>query len=253
MSNELVRVDNFESALVEIENTEKMCQKLLATKHYAKLGQEGIYAIVAKAKSLGVNPLEALNGGLYFVQGKVGMSGEMMASLIRQAGHSICKDPKSDEKCIILNGRRKDNGDTWQCSFSIDDAKRAGIYKNMWEKYPAVMAYNRCLSMLARQLFPDVIKGSGYTMDELKEIARNDPMPPMEQVETVELISDVQLMELSNLLTRCPEEYVESVMKSLSKMKVDSLEYLPVTMFDRIKLAAIRNVKQDVLIEEIIE
>lgn len=248
------QLDNaFEASLVDLDNMQTMCKKLMASKHYSKMGEEGVFAIVQKARSLGMNPIDALGGSLYFVQGKVGMSSEAMASLIRQAGHSISKDPKSDEKTCILNGKRKDNGDTWQCTFSVDDAKRAGIFKNMWEKYPSVMCYNRCLSMLARQLFPDVIKGSGYTMDELKEIARNDPAPVLEEVQTIELISDSQLLELSDLLNKCPTEYVDEVLKGLKKLKIESLEYLPFTMYDRIKLAAIRNAKAEVKEEEAVQ
>ena len=141
MSNEIViRNNEFELAITEIQSTEKMCEMLMKSKHYQKMGQDGIYAIIAKAKSLNINPLEALNGGLYYVQGKVGMSSEMMASLIRQSGHSIVKDQKSNDDCCILHGKRADNGDTWTISFSVANAKQAGLFKNMYEKYPSVYA-----------------------------------------------------------------------------------------------------------------
>ena len=153
MNEVAIRQNNFDVALNDIESTQKVCEKLMKTPHYSKLGQDGIYAVVAKAKSLNINPVEALNGGLYYVQGKVGMSAEMMAALIRQAGHSITKDPKSNESIVILHGRRADNGDTWMTSFSLDDAKRAGLLKNIYDKYPGIMLYNRAMSMLARQLF----------------------------------------------------------------------------------------------------
>ena len=165
--------DEIGKQLVEVESTQKMCQALLKTPHYAKMGSEGIFAIISKARSLGMDLIEALNGGLYYVQGKVGMPAESMAALIRQKGHSITKDAKSSNDVCILHGKRGDNGDTWIISFSMEDAKRAGLAKNMYEKYPGTMLYNRAMSFLARQLFPDVIRGAGYTFDELKEIATN--------------------------------------------------------------------------------
>jgi len=154
--------------LQEINNNTKMCQALLATPHYQKLGAEGVFAIVEKARSIGVNPLDALNGGMYYVRGKVEMTAAMMNQLIRQNKHSVTKDKRSDDKICILHGRRADTGDTWVESFSIDDAKKAGIYANQWLKYPKDMLFARALSRLARQLFPDIIKGC-YVEGEIKD------------------------------------------------------------------------------------
>ena len=160
MNNQLtIREEmSFDLILKDVESMQNMCASLLKTKHYQQMGEAGLFAIVQKAKSLNLNPIEALNGGLYFVQGKVGMTAELMNSLIRQAGHSITKDPKSNETICILHGKRINNGDIWTVSFSIEDARRAGLLKNMYDKYPSIMLYNRAMSMLARQLFPDVIK-----------------------------------------------------------------------------------------------
>ena len=158
--------------LADIDQMQNACKKLMQTKHYQAMGEAGIFAIIQKAKSLKINAIDALGGGLYFTNGKVGMSAEMMNTLIRSHGHSITKDTKSNDNICILHGKRADNGDTWTESFSIDDAKRAGIFKENtpWGKYPRNMCFNRALSNLARQLFPDVIKGC-YEIDELKSFA----------------------------------------------------------------------------------
>lgn len=165
--------ENFD-LLSDIDQTQSAVKKLLQTKHYQAMGEAGIFAIIQKAKSLKINPVDALGGGLYFTNGKVGMSAEMMNTLIRQHGHSITKDQKSNDVICILHGKRADNGDTWTESFSIEDAKRAGIYndKTPWGKYPRNMCFNRALSNLARQLFPDVIKGC-YEIEELKGFAES--------------------------------------------------------------------------------
>lgn len=163
--------------LAEVDLMQAVSKKLMQTPHYAKLGGDGIFAIIQKARSLNVSELDALNGGLYYTNGRVGMSAEMMCMLIRMNGHSITKDPKSNDTVCILHGKRADNGDTWTESFSIEDAKRAGIFKNTWEKYPRNMCYCRALSNLARQLFPDVIKGC-YEIEELKSFAEA-PMAPI--------------------------------------------------------------------------
>lgn len=165
--------NDFNRQLAELDKIQDTCKKLLATKHYANLGEAGIHAIMARAKALGLHPFEALNGGFHCINGKVGMSTEMMAALVRRKGHSITKDPKSNGESVILHGKRADNGDTWTCTFTKDDAIAAGLWNTAtWKKYPAVMLYNRCMSMLFRQLFPDLSLGAGYVEDELKEITK---------------------------------------------------------------------------------
>lgn len=168
MVNTLITKEETQQMMTEIKNTQEMCRMLMQAPHYKRMGSEGIYAVVEKAKSIGVPPLEALNGGMYYVQGKVELTSAMMNHLIRANGHSITKDKRSDDSICILHGRRKDNGDTWVESFSIEDAKKAGIYRNQWLKYPKDMLFARALSRLARQLFPDVIKGC-YVQGEITE------------------------------------------------------------------------------------
>lgn len=253
MSNELV----VQNGLDEIELTQKMCNQLMKTKHYAKMGEEGIFAILCKAKSMGLNPIDALNGQFYMVQGKLGMSAEMMANLIRKAGHSISKDSKSTDTCCILNGKRKDNGDTWQMKFSIEDAKRAGIYKNMWEKYPQAMLYNRCLSFLARQLFPDVIQGVSYTKEELDEISDSktsysnksnfDPnqlAPTVFEEVKVETISQQQAEEFKKILNDCSDEYKKEVtasVKEITGIEKPKWADIPLSCYEKLHKAAVEN------------
>lgn len=231
---------NFDVVLRDVETMQKMCASLMKTKHYQAMGESGIFAIVQKAKSLNVHPLEALNGGLYYVQGKVGMSSEMMASLIRQAGHSIVKDAKSDNSLCILHGRRSDNNDTWTISFSMEDAKRAGLAKNMYEKYPGIMLYNRAMSMLARQLFPDVIKGAGYTREELMEIKPN--VPQVVEETAPEIISQKEGDELIEILDECESEYQNQVLNFIkrSPINAETIYQLPSNLFDKVKSAALK-------------
>ena len=239
----------FDTILKDVDTMTNMCSTLMKTKHFQSMGEAGLFAIVQKAKSLNIHPLEALNGGLYYVQGKVGMSSEMMASLIRQKGHSIIKDPKSDNTICILHGKRCDNGDTWTITFSWDDAKRAGLAKNMYEKYPSIMLYNRAMSMLARQLFPDVIKGAGYTHEELIEIKNNNHAPTHREESVVEIISKEMADTLIEILGDCEVEYQETVMNFIKKhpINANSLYELPVAFYDRVKNAAIKKKEEAVL------
>lgn len=243
------REDNFSASLAEIQNTKKMCEMLMQTPHYAKMGPEGIYAVVAKAKSMDIDPMDALNGALYFVNGRVGMSTEAMAARMRAAGHSIQKDiQKSTNTCCVLIGKRADNGDQWVTSFSVEDAKRAGIYneRGPWGKYPDVMCYNRAMSKMFRQLTPDLSKGAGYTLDELKEISGNDPIAEASVVVSDPLnekVTEEQAEELAAVFQNCDPVYLEKVWNTLRRQphNVNELGDLTVALYNRIMTASIRN------------
>lgn len=231
---------DFSLQLEELDKIAQTCKKLMQTKHYAAIGEAGICAIVARAKSLGIHPFEALNGGFHCINGKVGMSTEMMAALVRQRGHSITKDPKSNGEICILHGKRADNGDTWTCTFGKADAEAAGLWSSAtWKKYPQVMLYNRCMSMLFRQLFPDLSLGAGYVEDELREITKTGEYSPSEKFldeakcEIVEPMikypSKDQISILKMILSKCPKEYVEN---EKVNFKYDSFEKMPLEEFE---------------------
>ena len=250
----LTTQDNFATQLAEFDKIQSICKNLMQTPHYRKLGEEGIHVIMARAKALGIHPFEALNGGFHCIQGKVGMSTEMMAALIRQRGHSITKDGKSTSECVILHGKRKDNGDVWTCSFSKEDAIAAGLWGSpTWKKYPQIMLYNRCMSMLFRQLFPDLSLGTGYVEDELKEITKTGDYAKSEELkvepaEVIEapkpaVISSEQREELMDVLENTSDEYRDSVYAALKKFNppIHSLIDLPIILYYRVRDAAIKN------------
>ena len=217
----------------DIQNTTKMCQILMQSPHYKKMGNEGIFAIVEKAKSIGVSPLDALNGGMYFVQGKVEMTSAMMNQLIRMCNHSITKDKRSDDTICILHGKRADNGDTWVESFSIDDAKKAGIYRNQWLKYPKDMLFARSLSRLARQLFPDVIKGC-YVQGEIADAPAFDATVEEIVMETTETaITDEQYQELEGWMGDNLNLRQNILMFMKKKWGLETLQEMPIEIYEQ--------------------
>jgi len=248
MSNELAVIE--QNPLAEIENTNKIMGALMRLPHYKKMGEDVVFAIIAKARSLNIDPMYALNGGLYCIKGKIGMPAEAMAAMIREKGHSIIKDKASNDKICILHGKRKDNGDTWTTKFSIEDAKRAGIYANTWDKYPDTMCYNRAMSFMARQLFPDVIKGAGYIQEELMEISRAEHRPTKEnelqEVPLIEVrtpISESECEILADILSQCDPAYLQNVWKTLRSMDppITDLKQIPIDILDRMMKAATKN------------
>lgn len=179
------------SFLQDIEDTHKVCEELLKMPHYARLGKEGIVLIIETAKSLGLDPRIALNGGLYNVKGKIEMSARTMNALIRSRGHSITRCKSSDDTICKLYGRRADNGDIWHESFTIAEAEKAGLTNSpVWKNYTRDMLFARALSRLARQLFPDII-GSVYVEGEISLDASIPEKPVFEPSKPIKPVFDI--------------------------------------------------------------
>lgn len=226
--------------LIELKNTQQLCEMLMKTPHFAKMGREGIFAIATVATSLGINPIKALMGGLYFVKGRVEMTYVMMGALIRSRGHSLTTS-KLDEKSCTVHGKRCDTNDTASFTFTIEDAKKAGIYRNAWVTYPKNMLYARALSSLARQLFPDVI-GNCYVEDE---IGGDDKIkePTYQDDNQIEVQDDSKILPekrteeevkvLIEVFNEVPE-YRREIEKFMNKSHIETFEDLTKEMYDLI-------------------
>lgn len=162
-----------------------MSEQAVASKMYKGIGDKaGVMMIMLASRELGIPPMQALNGGLNIINGKVEISARMMNALIRKAGHQICIKESSDLSCTLV-GKRSDNGDSATVTFSMADAQKAGLVKagGGWAKFPKDMCFARALSRLSRQLFADVI-GIGYVEGEIRateaEIIMPEEMPQAE-------------------------------------------------------------------------
>lgn len=147
-----------------------MAKKAAESQFFQKIGGEaGLLSIMLMARELGLPPLQSVMGGMSVIQGKVEVSPRMMNTMIRKAGHRLDIIDASDTKCII-KGTRNDTKETYECSYSLEDAKKAGLVRSGggWEKYSSDMLFARCLSRLARRLFADVIS-SAYVQGEISD------------------------------------------------------------------------------------
>jgi len=201
MSNDLLPTES------EIRTIEVLAKYASQSKFFEKLGGVGgIMSIMMYAKELGISPLQAVFGGMNNVLGKIEISHVMLNSLIRRKGHKINVIEHTDKVCE-LEGVRADNGQTMRVSYSIEDAKRAGIYKegSGWTKYPKDMVWARSISRIGRRLFPDAI-GPMYVIGEASEAALEDEAIDA-KVETIgeqpkEQIEDITVEQSCEMLSQ---------------------------------------------------
>ncbi len=186
-----------------------------------------IFMILLSARELGVSPMLALNGGLWNIQGKVEISARLMNSLIRRAGHTM-QITSTRTECTII-GMRADTKEVHTEIFTLEMAERAGIAKgNVWQKYAEDMLYARCMSRLARRLFPDVI-GTSYVEGELRDPKESkEELQPMAYEEVMPYQNDNhndtnKLPIPTNSVISTPEKIV-----ALNQEQIDTLaSYMP--------------------------
>lgn len=218
-----------------------MAETAVSSKMYKGIGEKaGVMMIMLAARELGIAPMQALNGGLNIIQGKVEISARMMSALIRKAGHIIAVKECSESQCI-LEGRRWDTGENVQCSFSVAEAQKAGLVKpgGGWTKFPKDMCFARALSRLARQLFSDVI-GIGYIEGEISQAA--------ELKNEADKIIQEELVQTEAVVVENEEEYIDKFLLLFDKEdKFHAMDYLKVVMahFEWTTVQAIKELLKD--------
>jgi hypothetical protein len=142
----------------------------------------GAFAITQYGSELGIGPMTALQT-MAIVSGKICMGAQMMLSLAIKSGVSfkIVKDDNNECQIHFKRGELE-----YTSSFSIAEAKQAGIYRDQsgWTKYPRDMLYWRTVTRGLRRVCPDVITGL-YAIEELQ-----DAIPLNAKVEEV-VVDDV--------------------------------------------------------------
>lgn len=116
-------------------------------------------------RSIGWDALTAMRCG-HVIEGTFSIKPEAMLALVRRAGHSVAGETGPEQATVT--GRRRDTGDEMTVTFTLGDARAAGLAgKSTWKQYPASMCWARAVAQLCRMLFADVTMGLSYTPEEL--------------------------------------------------------------------------------------
>lgn len=158
--NELIKLDE----IITLGHT------LAKSKYFsdAKEASQAVVKILA-GQELGIGPIAAMTG-IYIVKGKVTLSGNVMASLIKTSSkYDYQIKDHSSGGCLI---EFFENGQSVGASeFTIEDAKTAKLSDgDNWKHYPKNMCFNRALSNGAKWFCPDLFNGQAvYAQEELED------------------------------------------------------------------------------------
>ena len=173
--------------------------------------------IAIKGRELGVPPMQAFTS-ITVIKGKPCLSAELMLALVYQRikGAKVTfKETTAENATVVM---QRPDGEPQTFSFTIDDAKRAGLLNGgAWSKYPQAMLRARVISAGARAVFPDAIMGC-YIPEEMGE----------ENVELDTEIHEVQVEEPEAEVAAKPEmpERAKELVEQLnSHSAVESVEY----------------------------
>lgn len=135
-----------------------------------------IFVSIIAGQELGLAPMAALRG-VHVVKGKPILSADTMVGVVLSSGaaeYFSCIDETPTS--VTYETKRRGAPKPQKCTWSMEDAKRAGLNGDNWSKYPRAMLRARCKAMLARDVYPDVLAGC-YTEDEAREFVPS-PNPP---------------------------------------------------------------------------
>lgn len=161
-----------------LEEAERMSTKLAQSEmlppHF-RGKPENVFWALAYGLEVGLTPVQSLQS-LYVVHGRPGMYADAMVALVLTSGRCdlfVCVE--SDATKATYETKRKGSPRTRTLTVTIEEAKQAGWTKN--EKYqtePRRMLEARCKSQLARDVYPDVLRG----MASAEEVEADGPTGP---------------------------------------------------------------------------
>lgn len=122
--------------------------------------------IIMHGMSLGLTAMQSLRS-IHVVKGKPSLTAEMMVGLVKAS--PLCRTwhvvESTPDKCTVTTTRvgQQPESITW----TMADARTAGLGGDNWRKYPRAMLRARASSELARMVYPDVVGGL-YDTDEAR-------------------------------------------------------------------------------------
>jgi hypothetical protein len=133
-------------------------------------------------RGLGLADYDAMSG-LHIIKGKAVLAANLMAAAIKRSGKYDYRSFVTEEEARIEFRQRKHDGG-WETigisSFTLEDAKRAGLGGDNWRKYPKAMLFARCISAGYKQHCPDALGAAPVYVESHgeTEITEDAPPPP---------------------------------------------------------------------------
>lgn len=142
-----------------------------------------IAACILYGAELGIPPMQSL-AKIDIVKGRPAPRAELGRALANAAGHEIWVDESTNTR-VTVSGRRRGSQRSQTVTWTMDDAKRAGIAGNpSYAKYPRQMLLARASAELVRAMCPEVLGGIVVFAEEAVDIDDDQPVPAIASTPT---------------------------------------------------------------------
>lgn len=180
MSNNKMEISDSGIQISDMDSLQRFCKMAHASGFFGtRTSGEALVKELAQAAvkveyglELGLPPIAALTN-VYTVDGKPSLSAGAIGGLIKKSNRYTFTVSSSDQACTIEWFERagpSQREPLGQSSFSMEDAKRAGLaQRTPWKRYPKSMLFARALTQGARMFCQDIFLGAVYTPEELSE------------------------------------------------------------------------------------
>ena len=121
------------------------------------------------ADALGV-PFPQVMQTMVVMRGRMTMSADLMAAVVRRAGHKLRVHEQGMSVTAALI-RRDDPDYEFAATWDEAKARQAGLWgqRGPWSLYPAQMLRSRAITEVCRQGASDALAGTVYTVEELED------------------------------------------------------------------------------------
>ncbi len=161
--SELVKQDPA-NLVAKMEYASKLSHSNLLPKSYQGNPANLLFAL-EYADALGVQPIHAITS-IHVISGKPTASADLMASVVRRAGHKL--RVTGDDTYALAQLTRADDPDfTFEARWDLAKAKQANLSTPTWKQYPGAMLRSRAITEVIRSGAPDAMFGLVYSPEEL--------------------------------------------------------------------------------------
>ena len=170
-----------------IQPIEKPIGSLEAQMHYAEVLAESnllpaqyrknpanVLLAAQLGDALGIPTIQAINS-IHVIEGKPSAGADLMASIVRRAGHRIRVTERAGQAGPIVTAQliRSDDPDfVFEATWDMKKARAAKLDgKENWKKYPGSMMRARAIMEVCRAGASEAMYGVSYTPEELEGVA----------------------------------------------------------------------------------
>ena len=143
---------------------------------------EMVMAAIVRGMEVGLAPMQALSN-IAVINGRASIWGDALPALLQRAGHSIDSEVQGegDAAVAVATLIRGDTGRTIVRTFSVADAKKAGLWGKAgpWQSYPKRMLEMRARAFAARDGAADALMGM-QVAEEMRDVPPIKDITPKE-------------------------------------------------------------------------